>query len=525
MDKRVPLKTLYLLTVISLGLIGLAFGSTFAMFEATAVIDNPISISSNLTYSDEILQTINVSLDSKETKEITLNIVNQTNNIMHYSAWYLDESNDIDFGTDSDTTGTINGLDTISLIIQIRNNTNKQLNIVLGTSVSTEETVVLEENMVLIPKQVMPAELINKNLVTYISNIYNNANKTEVVNGSDTTSVTYHIANDVGLMNDRLGTMDTDIDGGNIRYYGTDPNNYIYFNCDDYSNQTNNTCELWRIIGVFDIKDSNDNSIKLVKIVRINDIGQISYDTSDAAVNSGRGINQWGASGDYAGADLMKLLNPGYESNEDLDTNGNNITVNNSLYWNRNSGICYNGAKNVTIECDFTSSGLKNEQTKNKIANVKWNTGGTNSGSIYSHELYLKERGSTVVGSSYDSVVRTTDWIGKVALAYPSDYGYAADFNACNKVVSNSGYGSDTLCQSYFGDLYSDSWLLTPFSVDYCPYCNTGTYHPNGGIIYGAGAGASYISSKKYIHPTLYLDKDTNLYTGKGTQDEPYQIN
>ena len=75
MDKRVPLKTLYLLTVISLGLIGLAFGSTFAMFEATVVIDNPISIFSNLTYSDEILQTINVSLDSKETKEITLNIV------------------------------------------------------------------------------------------------------------------------------------------------------------------------------------------------------------------------------------------------------------------------------------------------------------------------------------------------------------------------------------------------------------------------------------------------------------------
>ena len=43
---------------------------------------------------------------------------------------------------------------------------------------------------------------------------------------------------EVGLMNDRLGNMSTGIDDGNIRYYGASPNNYIYFNCDDYSDQT-----------------------------------------------------------------------------------------------------------------------------------------------------------------------------------------------------------------------------------------------------------------------------------------------
>ena len=44
---------------------------------------------------------------------------------------------------------------------------------------------------------------------------------------------------------------------GDIRYYGAAPNNYIYFNCSDYSNQSSSTCETWRIIGVFDGKVKN----------------------------------------------------------------------------------------------------------------------------------------------------------------------------------------------------------------------------------------------------------------------------
>ena len=37
------------------------------------------------------------------------------------------------------------------------------------------------------------------------------------------------------------------------RYIGDDPNNYVYFNCDDMDNQSASTCEVWRILGVFDV--------------------------------------------------------------------------------------------------------------------------------------------------------------------------------------------------------------------------------------------------------------------------------
>ena len=47
--KKISIKTFYLIAVISIGLIGLAVGSTYAMFTTSAEINNPITISSNLT--------------------------------------------------------------------------------------------------------------------------------------------------------------------------------------------------------------------------------------------------------------------------------------------------------------------------------------------------------------------------------------------------------------------------------------------------------------------------------------------
>ena len=72
----------------------------------------------------------------------------------------------------------------------------------------------------------------------------------------------------------------------NIRYYGSDPNNYVSFNN-----------ELWRIIGVF-----GDN----VKLVRSESLGSLSWDTSESSVNGGYGVNEWSQ------ADLQVYLNKMY---------------------------------------------------------------------------------------------------------------------------------------------------------------------------------------------------------------------
>ena len=50
----------------------------------------------------------------------------------------------------------------------------------------------------------------------------------------------------------------------NIRYIGADPSNYVYFNCSDYNNPTADTCELWRIIGVFNNVTKADGWYRLI---------------------------------------------------------------------------------------------------------------------------------------------------------------------------------------------------------------------------------------------------------------------
>ena len=274
----------------------------------------------------------------------------------------------------------------------------------------------------------------------YITDLYTEAAKVTATNNS----ITYNTAPSVSLMNDRLGGTTTDLDGGNIRYYGANPNNYIYFNCSDYSNQTSSTCETWRIIGVFDGK---------LKLIRGSQIGKYSWDNK----NTSTGAENDAGKNDWTTARLMKLLNP--SNYYKVDSNDNNLGQ--SLYYNSASGKCYSGQNNATVDCDFTSTGIKNAETRNMIAETTYNLGGWNSNSVYSNQIYEYERGTTVYSG------RPTTWKGKIALAYPSDYGYAADLNQCKDKTlydyDNRTCTSNNWMKAIITNNGSNTgWLLTP---------------------------------------------------------------
>ncbi len=65
------------------------------------------------------------------------------------------------------------------------------------------------------------------------------------------------------------------------RYIGQSPNNYIYFNCTDETD--NSTCEKWRIIGVFPVEDLYGNIQQRVKIIS----DSILETTTSALITSG----------------------------------------------------------------------------------------------------------------------------------------------------------------------------------------------------------------------------------------------
>ncbi len=313
-----------------------------------------------------------------------------------------------------------------------------------------------------------------------ITNLYTNAAKTTTT----VNSVTYNLASSVGLMNDRKGSMSTNIDAGNIRYYGASPNNYIYFNCSDYSNQTSSTCETWRIIGVFDDK---------VKIMRGSMIGSYSWDRR--SVDGYAGYNNW------SDADLMKLLNSGYESE----------SVGGSLYWNAKSGVCYKDTPEETIACDFTSIGLKNDTTKNMISETTYYMRGHDSEMVYVETMYDKER---VSGKLFDNTQSTT-WTGKIAVPYSSDYGYAVDLSKCKKQLDSY---DDEICttNNWMKSIMTSNWLLTPYSDD---GNSAWVVDLNGDV--GAGMCAANAIG---VTPVLSINSDLDIKLGSGTSSNPYQL-
>ena len=327
------------------------------------------------------------------------------------------------------------------------------------------------------------AEASQGNAPNYIEKLYAESTKTPVTNNS----ITYQYDTKNNLMQDTAG---------NIRYYGASPNNYIYFNCDSYPS-TN--CELWRIIGVFDGK---------IKLIRNESIGKYSWDNK----NTSTGAESAYGKNDWTTARLMKLLNPSTYYTTDANDNGKGQ----SLYWNATSGTCYSGQNNATKSCNFTSTGIKNATTRNMIAETTWNLGGWNTPDIYSNVMYEKERGTTVYSG------RSTTWTGKIALAYPSDYGYATDLSKCSQTLIDYDSSTDSYaCRSndwMYPILVTSKWgwLLTPRS-DYAYYAfrvsSSGYVSNNDFVYYEYG-----------VAPVLYLGSDQDIVSGDGLQSNPYQL-
>ena len=430
-----------------------------------------------------------VSIPASGSKTVYFKVKNTNNATVKYGVGYSGSNITVKEYSDSDnpSTGTIGKGESKFVKLYITNSGTSASTATLTTILGYENggDLIVPSDYTLVTEKYTPPVVYNPpvNLVTHITKLYTSATKTEVTNNS----ITYNYATSVGLMNDRLGSMSTGIDGGNIRYYGASPNNYIYFNCDDYSNQTSSTCEVWRIIGVFDGK---------VKIMRNESIGSYSWDNkgTSSGAETAYGKNNW------PDARLMKMLNEGYES----ETGG-------SLYWNRQSGTCYSGTTaDTTKTCDMSSIGLKNDITRNMISETTYSLLGWNSSSIYSDQIYNYER---TTGSVYNETTRDKSWTGKIALAYLSDYGYAADFGQCTQTLVNY---DDSTCKSNDGMFNSASqWLLTPSSG--------GSYGVWGVASSGfVGNGQAYYENG--VRPVLFLNSVLEIKAGDGSSSAPYQL-
>ena len=304
-------------------------------------------------------------------------------------------------------------------------------------------------------------------------------------------------------------TYDGTIDN-NLRYIGSNPNNYVSVDG-----------ELWRIIGVMNnIDDGTGKKEARIKLIRAESIGNYSWDTSELSINGGYGVNEWSQ------ADLMKLLNPGYE----------NESIGGSLYWNSKSGNCYNDQNNTTTACDFASTGAK-KILKTLIGDIVWNLGSNGNEMKYNMiktvNFYELERsgnnGKICSSGNYcnDTVERTTTWIGKVGLMYPSDYGYATSggntTNRSSCLSLNLGYWDGNGVEDCGNNdwIHKDNsiWQITPAANISYPY-NYG----NGAfcIAETTAMGDQFTSLAFNVFPAVYLLSSVKIASGTGSKELPY---
>ena len=337
---------------------------------------------------------------------------------------------------------------------------------------------------------------------TLLNNLVSGANKssTDVYTVPDKTSdtCTYTLAYD--------GTTDN-----NLRYVGANPCNYVKIDN-----------EIWRIIGIMNnIDDGTGKKETRIKLIRNEAIGEYSWDSSESSVNSGRGVNEWSQ------ADLMKLLNPGYESE----------SVGGSLYYNNSSGNCYSRDNNATKACDFTTTGLKTN-LKNLVGNTLWNTGtnGTNSYTSASNGLashfYSYERSSnngkrcTSGNDCNDAVTRTTTWNGKIGLMYPSDYGYATIGGSTSNRTSCLNKELFNWESSSYSDCKNNDWLYNSSTSQwtFSPRANSSRAYTVFRVSSTGYVNYSGAFSVGLVRPSVYLISKTSILSGEGTLENPYEI-
>ena len=266
---------------------------------------------------------------------------------------------------------------------------------------------------------------------------------------------------------DELYTDDND----NIRYYGAEPNNYVYYNCTNVNNQTSRTCELWRIMGIIDGK---------VKIIKDEALTPVTTD------------------------------------------NGVTIGTSSGFYWNkvRQSGKNWNNWEDSTLQTylNGTYYNSLNSTYRNMISPSTYYLGGATSSNrqtLTASGYYNAERDSSQVysgGSNDPNPASTTQHIG---LMYPSDYGYAAG-ESC---LSTALYSYRSSCRNtdylFSGDY---EWLQAPYASSSSP----AFYLLSNGYVYADGR--TVYSVYYDVRPVLYLNTNVQITDGIGSQSNPFKL-
>ncbi len=305
----------------------------------------------------------------------------------------------------------------------------------------------------------------------------------------DTINLAYDGKESLG---EELGT-----DDNNLRYIGSNPNNYVSFNG-----------EKWRIIGVMnnlrsEQEDGSEITGSHLKIIRQDgiagqkDFGNYSWDYGKEVIE-----NNWVKSS------LKNMLN--------------------GIYYESGIGDCYTAQNEIGNKNTCNFSGSETDLPKGIDLNFRemidneiiWSLGGYNSVGINSKNIYINERGTAVYNQEYPNEwtkENDSNYHNGIGLIYPSDYGYAVGGNVRKTCLNLNIY-----------DYYTESCSLNDWlkpNKDYQWLLTSNSSHSGRSYNIFSSGYVSHTGSIDYafgVWPTLYLKSNVKIINGNGTIDNPF---
>ena len=216
--------------------------------------------------------------------------------------------------------------------------------------------------------------------------------------------------------------------------------------------------EVWRILGVFPTDDGTGKIENRIKIIKDQSIGEYKWDTS--------GSNNWARPGTL---------------NTKLNT-----TYLNSL--------------------DSTS--------KSMIGQAKYYLGSYDKTAIQKDVMYQYERKiQNTTSNKFYYGTNPNSWVGKLALMYASDYGYAVS-DECTQTLYN--YNNATCKNNNWLFKVNSEWILPP---------SVSASSSASGVFSGGIVSSSVVDNFQYgVRPVLYLISSVQITGGDGTSTNPYTL-
>ena len=123
--------------------------------------------------------------------------------------------------------------------------------------------------------------------------------------------------------------------------------------------------------------------------------------------------------------------------------------------------------------------------------------------------MYNAERGTAHISNPSDGTTRNNTWDGKIALIYPSDYGYASTDPSCRGNLYNCDNADSKANNWLFNGAYH--WTLSPHSG----YASVVFSVYSGGLV---GNGDARLTI--WLRPVLLLKSDVVIAGGTGESVE-----